>query len=70
MTRYESLLNAQEFTKFVVLMRDLAPYLLFRVDPQSHNRRQDRNPPIGRKNPELILRGCPEVVPLCSDHCE
>jgi hypothetical protein len=64
MTRYEPLLNADEFTKFVVLMWDLARYLLFLVDPQNHNRRQDRNPPIGRKNLELILDGCPGAVPL------
>ena len=64
MTRYEPLLSEPGFTKFVVLMRDLAPYLLFLVDPQNHNRRQDRNPPVGRKNLELILHGCPEAKQL------
>ena len=64
MIRYEPLLSAQEFTKFVVLMRDLAPYPLFLVDSGTHNRRQDRNPPIGRKNLELILNGCPDAVQL------
>ena len=59
MTRYTPLLSAVEFTKFVVLMRNLAPYLLFTIDPQSRGHRQDRNPPIGRKNLELILDGHP-----------
>ena len=45
-------------------MRDLAPYPLFLVDSGTHNRRQDRNQPIGRKNLELILNGCPDAVPV------
>jgi len=64
MIRYEPLLSAQEFTKFVVLMRDLAPYLLFLIDPQNHNHRRDRNPAIGRRNLELILDGHPDAVQL------
>jgi hypothetical protein len=59
MLRYKTILNPAEFTKFVVLMRDLAPYLLYLiVDPRNaNNHRKDRNPPIERKNLELILFG-------------
>jgi hypothetical protein len=66
MVRYRPLLSQMEFTKFVVLMRDLAPYLLLIIDSADGNRsgRQDRNPAIGRRNLELILNGCPEAVPL------
>jgi hypothetical protein len=64
MTRYASLLTPEEFTKFVILMRDLAPYLVLLIDSANKSRRQDRNPPIGRINLELILDGCPDAVPL------
>jgi hypothetical protein len=58
-------LTPAEFTKFVILMRGLAPYLVFLVDPANKgSRRQDRNPPISRKTLELILDGHPEAVPL------
>jgi hypothetical protein len=64
-----SLLTPAEFTKFVVLMRDLAPYLVLLIDPANKgSRRQDRNPPICRKNLELILFGCPDGRPLFLDH--
>jgi len=66
MAGYSALLSAEEFTKFVVLMRDLAPYLVFLIDRQNKSRRQDRNPPIGRQNLEWILNGHPEAVPLFS----
>jgi len=33
MARYRPLLSETEFTKVVVLMRDLAPYVLLIVDP-------------------------------------
>jgi len=45
-------------------MRDLAPYLLFLVDSGTHNRGQERNPAIGRKNLELIRDGGPDAVPV------
>jgi hypothetical protein len=67
MARYRPLVSESEFTKFVVLMRDLAPYLLLLVDTQGGSRRRDRNPPIGRRNLELILNGCPDARPLFSD---
>jgi len=66
MAGYSALLSAEEFTKFVVRMRDLAPYLVFLIDRQNKSRRQDRNPPIGRQNLEWILNGHPEAVPLFS----
>jgi hypothetical protein len=61
MVRYRLLLTAAEFTKFVTLMRDLAPYLLLIVDPENRNRRRDRNPVISRRNVELILNGYPDA---------
>jgi hypothetical protein len=66
MAQYAPLLSSAEFTKFVVLMRHLAPYLmLLIIDPaKANNHRQDRNPAIGRRNLEMILYGCPGAVPL------
>jgi len=64
MTRYATLMSQDEFTMFVVLMRDLAPYLLLLIDTQNRSRRQDRNPAISRRNIELILYGDPDSVAL------
>lgn len=64
MSRYTSLMNCEEFTKFVVLMRDLAPYLLLLVNARDSNRRRDRSPTVSRKNIELILYGDPDAVLL------
>jgi hypothetical protein len=68
MARYSPLLSASKFTRFAVLMRDLAPYLLLLIlNPEKSNRhRADRNPTIGRRNLEAILYGCPNAVPLFS----
>src|SRR6516165_8014977 len=52
MVRYSSLLSSAEFTRFVVLMRDLAPYLLLIIGSANTNHRRDRSPPISRKNVE------------------
>jgi hypothetical protein len=59
MIPYRRLLTPVEFSKFAILMRDLAPYLLYLVTDPAHtnNHRKDRNPPISRKNLELILYG-------------
>ena len=69
MTLYSPLLTESEFTRFYVLMRNLAPYLLLLVvDPtKANNHRRDRNPTIGRQTLELILNGHPDAVPLFSD---
>jgi hypothetical protein len=66
MVQYQSLLTESEFTRFAVLMRDLAPYLLLLiVDPtKANNHRRDRNPTIGRQTLEWILYGHPDAVPL------
>lgn len=64
LSRYASLMNPTEFTKFVALMRDLSPFVLLLIDPQARSRRPDRNPSISRKNIELILYGDPDAVPL------
>jgi hypothetical protein len=66
MAQYSPLLSGAEFTRFAVLMKNLAPYLLLLiVDPANNrNHRRDRCPTIGRKNIELILYGSPDAVPL------
>ena len=64
MARYAPLMTRNEFTKFVVLMRDLAPYLLFIIDATFKSRRRDRNPAISRRNIELVLNGCPDAILL------
>jgi hypothetical protein len=66
MARYAPLLTESEFTRFAVLMRDLAPYLLLLIiDPaKANNHRRDRNPTIGRQTLELILYGHPDAVKL------
>jgi hypothetical protein len=66
MTQYCPLLSNDEFTKFSVLMRDLAPYLLLLiVDPtKANNHRRDRNPTIGRQNLDMILYGHPDARTL------
>jgi hypothetical protein len=66
MVRYSPLLTEPEFTRFCVLMANLAPYLMLLIlDPaKANNHRQDRNPQISRRNLEPILYGCPGAVPL------
>jgi hypothetical protein len=64
MTRYQPLLSEAEFTKFVVLMRGLGPFLLMLISPESRSRRQDRNPAINRENLLWIIQGHPAAVPL------
>ena len=64
MTRYAHLLNAVEFTKFVTLTKNLSPFVLLLIDPESRSRRQDRNPTIGRQNLLWIIHGHPDAVPL------
>jgi hypothetical protein len=66
MSNYQSLLSANEFTKFYFLMKNLAPYLLLLIiDPvKANNHRQDRNPAIGRRNLERVLYGSPNATLL------
>jgi hypothetical protein len=64
MRHYAHLLNADEFTKFVILVRDLSPFVIVLIDPESKSRRRDRNPAIGRRNLEWVLNGHPDAVPL------
>jgi len=68
MVQYSPLLSSTEFTRFVVLMRNLAPYLLLLIlDPtKSNNHRKDRNPQITRRNLELVLYGSPAARLLFS----
>jgi hypothetical protein len=64
MVRYAPLLTADEFTKFVILVRNLGPFILMLINPSSRSRRRDRNPTIGRENLEWVLSGHPNAVPL------
>jgi hypothetical protein len=64
MLRYVPLLTAEEFTKFVTLARDLSPFILLLIAPQSRSRRQDRNQAITRQNLEWVLDGHPAATPL------
>jgi hypothetical protein len=59
MLRYAHLLDAGEFTKFVVLVRDLGPFVVMLIDPESRSRRRDRNPTIGRENLLWVINGHP-----------
>jgi hypothetical protein len=49
---------------FVTLVRNLGPFVLMLIDPESRSRRQDGNPVIGRKNLEWVLNGHPDAAPL------
>jgi hypothetical protein len=64
MIRYRPLLTSSEFTKFVVLLRDLSPFCVLLIDPENHSRRQDRSAAVTRRNLEFLLNGHPDAVPL------
>jgi hypothetical protein len=64
LARYRPLLNESEFTKFVILVRNLSPFVLMLIDPERRSRRQDRNPAIGRQNLLWIINGHPSEKPL------
>jgi hypothetical protein len=63
MARYQPLLSEAEFTKFVILVRNLSPFVLMLINPQSRSRRQDRNPVIGRENLMCVLHKHPSATP-------
>jgi hypothetical protein len=65
LTRYAHLMSVPgEFTKFVVLMRDLAPYVLLIIDRENNNSHRHDRKTVRRKNIELILNGDPDALPL------
>jgi hypothetical protein len=64
MACYRPLLSESEFTKFVILARNLSPFVLVLIDPESRSRRLDRNPTIGRQNLLWIINGHPSATPL------
>jgi hypothetical protein len=64
MIRFRPLLNESEFTKFVILVRDLSPFVILLVDPQNKSRRQDRSAAVTRRNLEFVLNGHPDAVKL------
>jgi hypothetical protein len=70
MVRYAHLLDAAEFDKLVILARNLSPFIVLLIDPQSRSRRLDRNPTIGRQNLLWVIEGHPNAVPLFSDRGE
>jgi hypothetical protein len=43
MVRHADLMNSYEFTKFVTLTKDLAPFVVVLIHPANRSRRQDRN---------------------------
>jgi hypothetical protein len=59
MARYRPLLTESVFTKFVILVRNLGPFVLLLIDPESRSRRQDRNSAIERENLMWVLNGHP-----------
>jgi hypothetical protein len=67
MSHYKPLLSDSEFTKFAESAKDISPFILLLLDPESHSLRQDRNPPIGRQNIEWVLKGHPDAMPLFSE---
>jgi len=64
MARFEPLLSPSEFAKFVALAKDLSPFVVVLINPESHSRRRDRNPTIGRQNLEWVIHEHPNAVPL------
>jgi hypothetical protein len=58
----QALMSAAEFTKFVTLAKDLAPFVVILVDPSNRSRRQDRSAQVTRQNLEWVLNG--HAVPL------
>jgi hypothetical protein len=67
MLRYAHLMNALEFTKFVTLTKDLAPFVVVLIDPAKRSRRQDRSAAVTRRNLEFILNGHPDAVTLFNE---
>jgi hypothetical protein len=64
LTRYSNFLTRAEFSKFVLLMKDLAPYLVILVRPTNAGRIKSGDWPAIRENLGLILNGIPEASPL------
>jgi hypothetical protein len=64
MLRYAPLLSPDEFTKFATLTKDLSPFVVVLLAPESRSRRLDRNPPVNRRNLLWVLHGHPDAVPL------
>jgi hypothetical protein len=62
--RYQPLLTAVEFSKFVTLTRGLNPFVVVLVNPKARSRRLDRNPTVGRQNLLWVLGGHPNAVKL------
>jgi hypothetical protein len=50
--------------------RNLSPFVVVLIDPQSRSRRLDRNPAISRKNLEWVLNGHPAAMHLFISEAE
>jgi hypothetical protein len=62
--RYTNFLTPAEFSKFCLLMKDLAPYLVVLVKPGNETRIRAGQWDAVRENLRLILEGMPEATPL------
>jgi hypothetical protein len=62
--RYRAYLSREEFSKFVLLMKELAPYLVVLVDPENRRREERLREEEIRRNLGFVLNGHPEAVPL------
>jgi hypothetical protein len=64
MARFAPLLTAEEFTRLVWLARDLSPFVVYLISPESRSRRQDRNGSVTRENLLWVIHGHPAARPL------
>jgi Sigma-70 region 2 len=62
--RYSNFLTPEEFTKFVLLMKDLAPYVVVLVKPENESRIKRGEWDAVRENLVRILDGIPGATPL------
>ena len=64
LSRYHNFLSPSEFSKFALLMKDLAPSLVLLVRPQNATKIKAGEWTAVRENLQLILDGDPEATPL------
>lgn len=61
---YSNFLTPEEFSRFAILIKDLAPYLVVLIRPQNQAKIRAGQWAAVRENLELILNGIPEATPL------
>jgi len=64
MARFSPLLTSEEFTRLAWLARDLSPFVVYLVSPESRSRRQDRNGSVTRETLLWVIHGHPAARPL------